>query len=177
VPLKAPVAASRATSVDMLFAVGSRSKPKTGVAAKAAKAKTSVAAKVAKVAQKVAPKAPARSGPARSAPKPAAAKPVAAAKKFVAPAKKFVPPAAKKAAATAKKTFAAPKSRAQPPAVRRTGGSYALAQRNRIGGGTSSIANLVGETVGALLTPDQLRLVLGWAALVFFLFTAFPAYE
>ena len=105
----------------------------------------------------------------RSRSSPKAAKKVAPkppAPKRVAPAR-----AAPKRAAPAR---AAPKRAAAPTPPK--SGSYALAQRNRIGGGTSSIFSLLGETVNTLLTPDQLRLVIGWAALVFLLFQI-PSYD
>mmetsp|Transcript_21066 Transcript_21066/g.66134 ORF Transcript_21066/g.66134 Transcript_21066/m.66134 type:complete len:177 (+) Transcript_21066:20-550(+) len=154
-PLKAHMAASRASAVDMFFST---------------KAKPAKVATVAKLAPKSAAPKPAAKA-SRFAPKPAAPKP--AAPKPTAPARGSPKPV------VAKKTFVAPKSRAQPAAVRKpTTGSYAVAQRNRIGGGgASSITGLIGETVNTLLTPEQIRLIIGWAAFVFFIFTAFPAYE
>merc|ERR1719487_3212201 len=44
--------------------------------------------------------------------------------------------------------------------------SYALAQRNTVGGGTDSITSLAQELVGTLLTPTQLAFVTGWILIV-----------
>ena len=46
------------------------------------------------------------------------------------------------------------------------GQSFALRQRNTVGGGTGSIVGLVQDIGGTLLTPTQLYFVLGWLALV-----------
>jgi hypothetical protein len=95
------------------------------------------------------------------APKPAAVKP--AARK---PASKRVPPKP-----AAKKPFAPPKLPFDLPFV----GQKAASGRSVKD--PLSIPGLAFETVTTLLTPGQLALVAGWAALAAFLFLSFPGYN
>jgi len=80
------------------------------------------------------------------------------------PVKKVVKKPVKKVAKKPVKKVA--KKPVKKVAKKRAGQSYALSQRNSVGGGTGSITGLVQELVGTLLNPTQLAFVGLWGALV-----------
>lgn len=85
------------------------------------------------------------------------------------PVKRVPPkPPAKKAAPTMDLFASLLKSGEKPADAPSKPGSYS---------GIFSYVFLLVETVNTLLTPAQLRLIIGWAALVGFIFFGFPAYE
>jgi len=115
-----------------------------------------------------------RSSSVAKKPVVAAKKPVVAAKKPMVAAKK--PVAKKPVAKVAPKKFVAPKrtvsaSKSANLKSTVTGKTrYANSQRSSVGGGTSSITGLVGETVTTLLKPGQIVAVVFWLLLVAKLF-------
>ena len=60
---------------------------------------------------------------------------------------------------------------------KKAGTSYALSQRNAVGGGTGSVTGLAQELVGTLLTPTQLAFVGLWGALILRYLIFYPQAE